>query len=113
MTLEIVAQMQHRVSTKPLDKVAGLVYLLRTHSIPIYDAEQSEVDAWEVLMEAMVPWNRAELFFYYPEPGSGKKRWRPLSFLICILGRERLVRRRIQTPTGTKVTVFSQQMCGV
>ncbi len=77
VTLEIVAQMQHRVSTKPLDKVAGLVYLLRTHSIPIYDPEQSGVDAWEVLMDAMVLWNRAELFFYYPEPGNGRKCWRP------------------------------------
>ncbi|KAK0224358.1 hypothetical protein IW262DRAFT_1372503 [Armillaria fumosa] len=77
MTLEIVAQMQHRVSTKALDKVAGLVYLLRTHSIPVYKPEQSEVDAWEVLMDCMAPWNRAELFFYFPEPGNGKKRWRP------------------------------------
>ncbi|KAK0224356.1 hypothetical protein IW262DRAFT_1459412 [Armillaria fumosa] len=75
MILEIVAQMQHRVSTKALDKVAGLVYLLGTHSIPIYKPEQSEVDAWEVLMDRMSPWNGAALFFHYPEPGNGKKRW--------------------------------------
>ncbi|KAK0447574.1 hypothetical protein EV421DRAFT_2017216 [Armillaria borealis] len=55
------------VSTKPLDKVAGLVYLLRTDSIPIYDAEQSQADAWEVLMDVMAPGFRAEFFFFYPQ----------------------------------------------
>ncbi|KAK0431763.1 hypothetical protein EV421DRAFT_2089860 [Armillaria borealis] len=77
MTLEILSEMRNRVSTKPLDRVAGLVYLVMTDSIPIYDAEQSEADAWEVLMDAMEPRNRAELLFYYPEPGNGKKSWRP------------------------------------
>ncbi|KAK0447551.1 hypothetical protein EV421DRAFT_147790 [Armillaria borealis] len=69
--------MQNRVSTKPVDKVAGLVYLLQTDSIPIYDAEQSEADAWEVLMDVMEPWFRAELLFFFPEPGNGSKYWRP------------------------------------
>ncbi len=43
--LHIVSEMQTRVSTKPLDKAAGLVYLLQTYSIPIYNAEQSAADA--------------------------------------------------------------------
>ncbi|KAK0499361.1 hypothetical protein EDD18DRAFT_849519 [Armillaria luteobubalina] len=77
MTLDILAEMRNRVSTKPLDKVAGLVYLLRTESIPIYDAEQSQADAWEVLMDVMAPGFRAEFFFFYPECGNGKKCWRP------------------------------------
>ncbi len=77
LTLELMLEMQNRVSTKSLDKVAGLAYLLRLKSIPIYNMEVSDVDAWEVLMDAMSPVCRAELFFYYPEPGKGNKYWRP------------------------------------
>ncbi len=73
LTLEIVSEMQKRVSTKPLDKVAGLVHLLRCESVPIYDAGQSVEDAWEVLMDFMWIACRAELLFFYPEPGNGKK----------------------------------------
>ncbi len=76
-TLDILSEMQNRVSTNPLDKVSGLVYLLCMDSIPIYNTEQSEADAWEVLVDAMSSVCRAELFFYYPEPGTGNKCWRP------------------------------------
>ncbi len=77
LALEFVSEMQNRVSTKFLDKVAGLVYPLVPESIPIYDAEKSDADAWEVLMDAMWSLSRAELFFYFPEPGKGRKCWRP------------------------------------
>ncbi|PBK62320.1 hypothetical protein ARMSODRAFT_858726, partial [Armillaria solidipes] len=77
LALELVLEMQSRVSTKPLDKVAGLVYPLVAESIPIYDAEKSNADAWEVLMDAMWSRSRAEFFFYFPEPGKGRKCWRP------------------------------------
>ncbi len=76
-TLGILSEMQGRVSINPLDKVAGLVYLLCTDSIPIYDTEQPEPGVWEVLVDAMSSVCRAELFFYYPEPGTGTKLWRP------------------------------------
>ncbi|KAK0230046.1 hypothetical protein IW262DRAFT_1488509 [Armillaria fumosa] len=75
--LGLVSKMKHRVSTKPLDKVAGLVYPLRTDFIPIYDTKQSPARAWEALVEAMDPCLRAELLFIYPEPGDGRKHWRP------------------------------------
>ncbi|KAK0447541.1 hypothetical protein EV421DRAFT_1706335, partial [Armillaria borealis] len=75
--LGLVSEMQHRVSTKPLDKVAGLVYLLKTDSIPIYDAEQSAADAWEVLMDVIQPMFREELLFFYPVRGDGTRCWRP------------------------------------
>ncbi|KAK0431765.1 hypothetical protein EV421DRAFT_2089861 [Armillaria borealis] len=73
----ILSQMQKRVSTNPLDKVTGLAYLLRVESIPIYDGEQSEEDAWANLVDAMRCTCRAELLFYYPEPGNRIKCWRP------------------------------------
>ncbi|PBK62338.1 hypothetical protein ARMSODRAFT_920466, partial [Armillaria solidipes] len=75
--LEFASEMQNRMSTKPLDKVAGLVHLLRTEPIPIYDAEQSEADAWDVLTHVIHYKFRAELFFFYPQPGDGRKCWRP------------------------------------
>ncbi|KAK0466471.1 hypothetical protein IW261DRAFT_1521966 [Armillaria novae-zelandiae] len=73
----LVSEMQHRVSTKPLDKVAGLAYLLQTDSIPIYDPHQSPADAWEVLMEVVESDIRLALLFRYHEPGDGRKYWRP------------------------------------
>ncbi|PBK62303.1 hypothetical protein ARMSODRAFT_920446, partial [Armillaria solidipes] len=74
---EYALEMQNRMSTKPLDKVAGLVYLLQTEHIPIYDAEQSEADAWDVLTHVMHRLFREELFFFYPQPGDGRKCWQP------------------------------------
>ncbi|PBK62233.1 hypothetical protein ARMSODRAFT_842343, partial [Armillaria solidipes] len=75
--LDLLFEMQNRVSTKPLDRVAGLAYLCNTNSIPIYDAQQSEADAWEALLDAMAPSVRAQLLFFYPMPGDGRKCWRP------------------------------------
>ncbi len=77
LALELMLEMQNWVSTKPLDNVAGLAYLLYSHSIPIYDAEKSDMDAWEVLIDTLSPVCRAEFFFYFPEPGMGRKCWRP------------------------------------
>ncbi|KAK0421706.1 hypothetical protein EV421DRAFT_1915732 [Armillaria borealis] len=77
LTFDILSEMQDQVSTKPLDKVAGLAYPLQTESIPIYDAEQSDADAWEALMDVMSSTRQAELLFHYPEPGNGKKCWQP------------------------------------
>ncbi|KAK0478866.1 hypothetical protein IW261DRAFT_1481316 [Armillaria novae-zelandiae] len=77
VTFNMLLQMQSRVSTKPLDKVAALVYPFDTEAIPIYDAAQSEEDAWTGLVDAMPFPNRADLFFYYPGPGDRNKSWRP------------------------------------
>ncbi|KAK0462121.1 hypothetical protein IW261DRAFT_1348527, partial [Armillaria novae-zelandiae] len=73
----LVSEMSHRVSTKPLDKVAGLVNLLRTGSIPIYNTKQSAADAWDVLVDLMDPWFRVQLLFMCSEPGNRSKYWRP------------------------------------
>ncbi|KAK0479126.1 hypothetical protein IW261DRAFT_1336769 [Armillaria novae-zelandiae] len=75
--LEVVSEMQNRVSSKPVDKVAGLAYILQGTCIPIYNARMSDADAWEVLMDVMSPVSRSELFFYFPGAGNGRKYWRP------------------------------------
>lgn len=73
---EVLWQMRTRVSTKPLDKVAGLAYVLSAKSIPIYDEMQSEEDAWAALVDVMPKVYLQELLLY-PEPGNGCKLWRP------------------------------------
>ncbi|KAK0466652.1 hypothetical protein IW261DRAFT_1346478 [Armillaria novae-zelandiae] len=74
---DFLLQMQNRVSTNPMDRVAGLVYLFYPKFIPIYNAVQSEEDAWTVLVNVMRVRSRAHLLFNYPEPGNGRKCWRP------------------------------------
>ncbi|KAK0499248.1 hypothetical protein EDD18DRAFT_66318 [Armillaria luteobubalina] len=76
-TLELASEMQNRVSSTSLDKVAGLSYLLYADPIPIYNTNKSDADAWEELMGVIHPLRLGELFFYFPEPGNGRKTWRP------------------------------------
>ncbi|KAK0491883.1 hypothetical protein EDD18DRAFT_529441 [Armillaria luteobubalina] len=71
------SEMQKRVSTNPLDKVAGLSYLLRTDEIPAYYASQLQDEAWAALVDEMGRTYRANMFFLYPKAGNGKKYWRP------------------------------------
>ncbi|PBK59650.1 hypothetical protein ARMSODRAFT_1027200 [Armillaria solidipes] len=69
--------MKKRVSTKPLDKVAGLGYILDLRYLPLYDEAQSKEDAWTALVNAMVRYSRENLLFFYPEPGNGSRCWHP------------------------------------
>ncbi|KAK0495305.1 hypothetical protein EDD18DRAFT_1394143, partial [Armillaria luteobubalina] len=74
---EAPEKMQHRVSTNPIDKIAGLAFLMRSRSIPTYRDSDSPEDAWTALVNSMVKWRRGELFCMYPEPGNAGKKWRP------------------------------------
>ncbi|KAK0491895.1 hypothetical protein EDD18DRAFT_1080264 [Armillaria luteobubalina] len=73
----ILSEMQMRVLTNPVDKVAGLSYLLRTYEIPPYYASQSQEEAWTALVDEMRAGLRGHLFFLYPKAGDGKKSWQP------------------------------------
>ncbi len=75
--VDVLRQMQRRVSTSPMDRVASLVYLLESRYIPVYDASQPQEDAWVALIDAMAYWSRTDLLFLYPDPGNGIKAWRP------------------------------------
>ncbi|KAK0232890.1 hypothetical protein IW262DRAFT_1451464 [Armillaria fumosa] len=72
-----LSMMHDRVSTYPIDRVAGLTFTLRTTAIPSYYENQSLEGAWTALIEEMFVAYRGLLFFTYPEPGNGCKRWRP------------------------------------
>ncbi|KAK0457739.1 uncharacterized protein EV420DRAFT_1270972 [Desarmillaria tabescens] len=69
--------MRNRVSTNPVDKVAGLAFPLRPTTIPAYHESESLEDAWTALVNAMHPWMRVYFLFLYPDIGRGCKKWRP------------------------------------
>ena len=71
-----LSAMQDRISTHPVDKVAGLAFSLLTRSIPAYHESQSLEDAWTALIDEVDPFYRGVLLFTYPEPGTGHKKWR-------------------------------------
>ncbi len=69
----VLSQMQSRVSTNNVDKVAGLAYLVGSVSIPAYYEKQSEEDAWTALVNVMWKYLREQLLFAYPGPGDRKQ----------------------------------------
>ncbi len=71
----VLTEMQKRVSTHSVDKIAGMAYLLGSDSIPAYYETQSENDAWIALMDVASGWYLADILFLYPEPGP--KNWQP------------------------------------
>ncbi|KAK0477499.1 hypothetical protein EDD18DRAFT_1087662 [Armillaria luteobubalina] len=74
--LHLLKEMKERKSSKPVDKVAGLVFLLQLKHIPIYDAVQSEEDAWAELLNVADERLRTMFLFWYPKP-KGNGSWRP------------------------------------
>ncbi|PBK64610.1 hypothetical protein ARMSODRAFT_918102, partial [Armillaria solidipes] len=73
-----LSHMRDRVCTNPVDRIAGLVYLLGdVDAIPSYYEMQSIEDAWTALVDVMGNSDRAALFFTYPRPGNRNKVWRP------------------------------------
>ncbi len=72
-----LAEMQKRVSTNPVDKVAGLAFSLWSKTIPAYHESESLEDAWTALVDALFPLMRVNFLFGYPGAGLGCKKWRP------------------------------------
>ncbi|KAK0429677.1 hypothetical protein EV421DRAFT_1722899, partial [Armillaria borealis] len=70
-------EMQKRVSTNPVDKIAGLAFLMGSESIPAYYESVSLEEAWTALVNSMATPPRGEFFFMCPEPGNAGKKWRP------------------------------------
>ncbi|SJL08926.1 uncharacterized protein ARMOST_12301 [Armillaria ostoyae] len=72
-----LADMQKRVSTNPVDRVAGLAFPLLSDTIPAYHESETLEDAWTALVNAMQPFMRVCLLLVYPGVGLGCKKWRP------------------------------------
>ncbi|KAK0224791.1 hypothetical protein EDD85DRAFT_940800 [Armillaria nabsnona] len=73
----VLANMQKRVSTNPVDRVAGLAFPLRPRAIPAYHESETLEDVWTALVDAMDPCMRVHFLFVYPGVGLGCKKWRP------------------------------------
>ncbi|PBK64465.1 hypothetical protein ARMSODRAFT_961974 [Armillaria solidipes] len=73
----MLENMRNRVSTNPVDKVAGLAFCLFSKTIPAYYENESVEEAWSALVNSMDAWGRGELFSLYPEPGNAGTKWRP------------------------------------
>ncbi len=74
---DVLAEMQKRVSTNPVDRVAGLAFPLVPGIIPTYHESQSLEAAWTALVNAMNSFRRGNFLFEYPGAGLGCKKWRP------------------------------------
>ncbi|PBK58626.1 hypothetical protein ARMSODRAFT_856044, partial [Armillaria solidipes] len=74
---DVLGHMQERVAEKDVDKVAGLAFPLDAKAIPVYREQESLEDAWKTLVKVMDKLYRGEMFFLYPKPGAGHRKWRP------------------------------------
>ncbi|KAK0217704.1 hypothetical protein EDD85DRAFT_916352 [Armillaria nabsnona] len=74
---EVLVEMRKRVSTNPVDKIAGLAILMGSESIPAYYESESLEHAWTALVNSMHAFFRGSLFFLCAEPGNADKKWRP------------------------------------
>ncbi len=74
---DMLEEMRHRASTNPVDKVAGMAFLLGSPTIPAYYESHSIEDAWAALMNTTDDTMRGAVFFLYPEPGNAGAKWRP------------------------------------
>ncbi|KAK0457933.1 uncharacterized protein EV420DRAFT_1683089 [Desarmillaria tabescens] len=74
---EALEGMQNRVSTNPVDKVAGLAFLMDSDWIPAYYESQSLEEAWTALVNSMDMEGRGKLFLSSLEPGNTSAKWRP------------------------------------
>ncbi|PBK76392.1 hypothetical protein ARMSODRAFT_948181 [Armillaria solidipes] len=70
-------EMRKRVSTNPVDKIAGLAFILDSDTIPAYHESASLEEAWIALVNTMTTQRRGPLFFLCAEPGNAGKKWRP------------------------------------
>ncbi len=73
----VLTAMQDRVSTNPVDRVAGLALPLGPRTIPAYYESKSLEDAWTALVNTQHTFHRGLLLFQYPGVGLGCKKWRP------------------------------------
>ena len=74
---ELAREMAKRYSTQPTDKVAGLLYLLRTSELPTYDQSITDEDAWAKCIPLLPLQRKIELLFDFPYRGLIPGGWFP------------------------------------
>jgi len=74
---ELAREMAKRYATQPTDKVAGLLYLLRTSELPTYDETITDEDAWRKCIPLLPLERKIELLFDFPYRGLLQGGWFP------------------------------------
>lgn len=69
----ILGSMRPRCSVNPVDKIAGLSYLLGTHQLPVYLPNEDPEHAWQRLLDLISVEERGVLLFMYPCTGNGQR----------------------------------------
>ena len=91
-----------RCSSTPIDKIAGLGYLLQCPTLPVYDEDTTAERAWSLLVRHLHPRVRIELLSAFPEPGP--QGWCP--------SWEQLSRRPFIPPvTGVAIPYYTPEEC--
>ena len=73
---KLAREMTKRHASKPVDKISGLFYLLRTTKLPCYDAQMTSEDFWRQCFHLLPPGRKAEILFDFPYRGSDEQ-WFP------------------------------------
>ena len=73
---ELAREMSRRKSTKDVDKLAGLFYLLRTTKLPCYDEKKTSEDIWTQCFHLLPAGRKAEFLLNFPYRGS-EEQWFP------------------------------------
>lgn len=63
--------------SNPVDRVAGMAYVLQCTTLPIYDADLDVEGALEALVQSMSPAQRLSMLVGWGSPGEGLYTWRP------------------------------------
>lgn len=67
---DLATEMAKRFATQPTDKVAGLLYLLRTTQLPTYDERISAEDAWRHCIQVLPLERKVEILCDFPYRGT-------------------------------------------
>jgi len=71
--IAILHNMRRRYSVNPVDKIAGLAYLLAAHQLPIYSPNEDTEHVWQRLLDVISVEERGVLLFIYPCAGEGPR----------------------------------------
>ncbi|KAK0199535.1 hypothetical protein DFS33DRAFT_226457 [Desarmillaria ectypa] len=109
---EVLSHVQKLVSTNPVDKIAGLAYVLDTTVISAYYEAASEEDAWMMLVNAVAGYYRGQLLFLYPQPGNETEKWRPswrqvMTEILPTAGGDQLEEEEVDRDEKTDISSYS------
>ena len=73
---ELMLEMTRRYSSKPVDKLSGLFYLLHATKLPCYNESMTSEDFWRQCFHLLPAERKSEILFDFPYRGSDEQ-WYP------------------------------------